>query len=60
MPNTRATLQVTLALIGMFREKMRPDPENAKNVAKTAKIEGYNTHFRNFSDPEHRTPWDAS
>ena len=60
VPSTRATLQVMSALLGMFREKVRPGLEKSKNVAKTAKIECYNTPFRTFPEPELRTPRDAS
>ena len=52
VPSTRPKLQVTSALLGMFREKIRSDPKKSKNVAKTTKIEGYNTHFRTFPRPE--------
>ncbi|KMT12813.1 hypothetical protein BVRB_4g089060 [Beta vulgaris subsp. vulgaris] len=34
-------------------------PKNSKDVAKTTKIEGYNTRFRTFLKPELRTPQDA-
>ena len=51
VPSTRATLQVTSASLETFREKILPGPENSKNVAKIAKIKGYNTRFRTFQGP---------
>ena len=60
-PSTRTTLKVTSSLLGLFREKIKPGPEKSKCV-KTAKIEGYNTHFLTFLGPELWTPqilhWD--
>ena len=50
IPSTRATLQVTSAFLGTFREKIWPGPEKFKHVPKTAKIEGYNSRFRTFPD----------
>ena len=58
--STRATLQVTSALLGMFRGQIGPGPERSKNVLKTSKIEGYNTRFQTFSGPELQMPQDAS
>ena len=61
--NTRATLQVTSALLGMFREKIWLGPKKSKDVQKTAKIEGYNTRFWTFPGPSsgrHKIlPWDT-
>ena len=42
-----------------FREKIWPVPEKSKNVAKTTKIDSYNTQFRDFSGPSsehHKMP----
>ena len=60
VPSTRATLEVTSALLVMFRKKIWAGPEKSKNVAKTAKIEGYNTRFWTSPRFELRTPRDAS
>ena len=51
-------LQVMLALLEIFQENLWPNPES-KNVPKTAKIEGYNTHFGIFPGSELRKPRDA-
>ena len=40
-------------------QNMTRSGENKKNVAKTAKIEGYNTSFRTFPGSDLRTPRDA-
>ena len=60
VPSTHATSQVTSDFLGTFRKKIWPGPEKSKNVAETAKIEGYNTRFRTFPGPELRTPQNAS
>ena len=60
MTSTRTMIQVTSALLGMFREKIWLGPVKSKNVSKIAKFEGYNTRIRTFSGLELRTPWDAS
>ena len=54
VPSTRITLKVTSVLLGMFHEKIWPCPDKSKNVPKTAKIEGNNTRFLEFSGA--RTP----
>ena len=49
VPKTRTTLQVTSTLLWIFREKIWLGLKKSKNVAKTAKIEGYIIHaFRLF------------
>ena len=44
VPSTGATLQVTSAFLGAFREKIWPGPEKSRNLPKTTKIEGYIIH----------------
>ena len=58
--STRATFQVTSALLVMFREKNLPGPEKSKNITKTVKIEGYNTRFQTFPGPKPQMPQVAS
>ena len=53
VPSTHATLQVTSALLRKFEEKIWSGPEKSNNVAKTTKIEGYDTGFRLSPDPSY-------
>ena len=59
VPSTRATFKLMSAPLRMFMENIMTRLEKVSECQKSAKIEGYNSHFRTFSVSELQTLWNA-